>query len=283
MPKQIHVPSLINYNYSTIKMTRSRIEYGLLAVPINLLNMFPKDSSDLYIYFDDSKVLRKKSFVLSEKNREARVYGLSEWYNKNSLIEGDEIVIQLLNQKENIYRFVTEKRFIEKNTKIQTSFDKSTNEINAESNLANLSDWNKIEPEQTALREVFRLSKENLEERKRRIRRNVNSKETVSPQLRISLLRIYQGVCQVCQFWFLKKDNNPYFEIHHLNALYGNHPKNLLLVCANCHRQFEFANVKKEFDIDGWLNTVIFNQKKYHINQAITKVSQSDIIKTIYV
>lgn len=283
MSKQIKLPSPINYSYSTIKMTRSRIEYGLLAIPTGVLNLFPKKSCDLLVYFDNFKILMKKTFVISEKNREARVYGLSEWYNKNKLKEGDEIVIQLLDQKENVYRFVTEKRFVEFNNKIQTRFDKSMNEKNAETNLFTLSDWNKMGLEQTALRELFRLSKEYIIERKQRLRKNVKSKESVPPQLRIVLGQIYKGVCQVCQFWFLKKDNLPYFEIHHLDASLGNNPQNLIIVCANCHRQFEFANVKKEFNDNGWLVKVLFNQKKFYVNQAIIDLDSKDFIKTVYV
>ncbi|MCH7962776.1 MAG: HNH endonuclease [Bacteroidetes bacterium] len=282
MAKQIKSPSLINYNYCTIKITRSRLEYGLLAIPTSILNLFPKESNELLIYFDGSKILSKKSFVISEKNREARVYGLSEWYKKNKLVEDDEIVIQLLDRKDNVYGFITEKKFIDVNNKIQKKFDESSNGKKAESNLISLSEWNKTDLEQAALRELYRLSKEETQERKQRQRKNTKSKDAVPPQLRITLDQIYRGVCQVCEFWFLKKDMRPYFEIHHLDVSLGNHPKNLIIVCANCHRQFEFADVEKEYNDDGWLVEVFFNQNSFLVNQAILELNAKDFIKTTY-
>jgi RNase P subunit RPR2 len=264
-------------------MTRSRIEYGLLAIPTSMLNLFPKRSCDLLIYFDGSKILREKTFVISEKNREARVYGLSEWYNKNKFKEGDEIVIQLLNEREHIYRFISEREFVEFNNRVQSKFDESINEKSAETNLSILSNWNMMNLDQTAIRELFRLSNEEIHERKQMLRKNVKSKEIVPPQLRITLNRIYKGICQVCQFWFLKKDNSPYFEIHHINASLGNHPKNLLVVCANCHRQFEFAYLKKEYDSVGWFDEVKFNQNKFAVHQAMRELDSKDFIKTVYI
>lgn len=283
MLTQIKLPSLINYNYSTIKMTRSRIEYGLLAIPKSILFLFPKKSSDLLIYFDNSKILRKKSFVISEKNRESRVYGLSEWYNNNKFREDDEIIIQLINYEEKIYRFIAEKRFVELNTKLQKKFDKSINEKDAESHLLKLSEWNVIDSEHAALREMYRLSMENFIGRKNKIKNNIKSKELVPPRQRILLTNIYKGVCQVCKFWFLKKDNHPYFEIHHLDASIGNHPKNLIVVCSNCHKQFEYANVKKEYDKKGWLAEVSFNQNKFYVKQALSELDSEDFAKTVFI
>ena len=74
------------------------------------------------------------------------------------------------------------------------------------------------------------------------------ARESIPNNLRFLLGTIYEGNCQICNFVFLKKDKQPYFEIHHINPLWGNNPKNLVVVCANCHRQFEFANVQQVFN-----------------------------------
>ena len=83
--------------------------------------------------------------------------------------------------------------------------------------------------------------------------------------------------------FFLKKDKKPYYEIHHLDASLGHHPRNLILVCANCHRQFEYADVIKDFNIDGWLIRVLFNQKEYLIKQAVNEIKKQDFLKTVFI
>lgn len=107
-------------------------------------------------------------------------------------------------------------------------------------------------------------------------------RETTPTNIRLILGNIYNGLCQECSFTFLKRNNSPYFEIHHLNSALGHHPKNLVLVCSNCHRKFEYAYVQTSFNIDGWLMKVNFNETEYHINQAITKLAKDEFIKTVY-
>ena len=81
----------------------------------------------------------------------------------------------------------------------------------------------------------------------------------------------------------MKRDNSPYYEIHHLEPKLGHYPKNLVLVCANCHRQFEYANVKKTFNKDGWLIKVFFNQKEYLLKQAIDELGKQEFRKTAFI
>ncbi|HKB42861.1 MAG TPA: hypothetical protein VKC90_00665, partial [Chitinophagaceae bacterium] len=52
----------------------------------------------------------------------------------------------------------------------------------------------------------------------------------------------------------------------------GNHFKNLLVVSANVHAQFTFANVIQEFDENNWLRKVKFNGEKHTVYQAIDKI-----------
>ena len=42
-----------------------------------------------------------------------------------------------------------------------------------------------------------------------------------------------------------------------------------MVVCANCHRQFQFASVDHTFNDEGWLIKVNFNQSFYDINQVL--------------
>jgi hypothetical protein len=63
-----------------------------------------------------------------------------------------------------------------------------------------------------------------------------------------ALKALYDGHCQICDFTFRKKDGTNFAEVHHLEALSEGgkeDPKNLLVVCANCHRQLHHAKVEK--------------------------------------
>lgn len=85
------------------------------------------------------------------------------------------------------------------------------------------------------------------------------------------LLKIFRGPnCQICGFSFKTKSGEHYSECHHLEHLASGGldiSKNMLIVCANCHRQFHFGNVKIiehttdhiRIDIDG--NTIICELK----------------------
>ena len=101
--------------------------------------------------------------------------------------------------------------------------------------------------------------------------------------LRILLEAIYKGHCQVCDFWFLKKDRKPYFEIHHLDPMKAHHPKNVLVVCGNCHNQFEYTFVKQEFDGGMWLVRVSFNEAVYPVKQAMLDMEKEGFYKELFV
>src|SRR5215204_1909155 len=56
-----------------------------------------------------------------------------------------------------------------------------------------------------------------------------------------------KGHCEACEHPapFLRRNNNPYLEIHHIMALSAggaDHPTNVAAVCPNCHRRTSHAN-----------------------------------------
>lgn len=61
------------------------------------------------------------------------------------------------------------------------------------------------------------------------------------------LKKLYNGKCQICGFTFKKKDGENYSEANHLIPL-GEHGSdsvcNLTILCANCHRELTYAEVK---------------------------------------
>jgi len=62
--------------------------------------------------------------------------------------------------------------------------------------------------------------------------------------------------CQICKFTFKKKNGDNYNEMHHIIPLSKNGKDaeiNTLILCANCHRQFHYADVK----LDKILNNIV--------------------------
>lgn len=71
--------------------------------------------------------------------------------------------------------------------------------------------------------------------------------------------------CQICGFTFKKKNGEPYNEIHHIIKLSDDGKDseiNILVVCANCHRQLHYANtditniLKGKIIINGVVHTI---------------------------
>ena len=140
-----------------------------------------------------------------------------------------------------------------------------------------------LDDQKTSIHEYFRIIRiHTIEKRQFISRKSGRAKESIPSSFRLILGKVYNGICQVCGFYFLKRDDTPYFEIHHLDASKGNHPRNLVLVCANCHRQFEFAKVLHIFNEQDWLIKVIFNKNIFEINQIIEKTKPEEYIKKIH-
>ena len=60
-----------------------------------------------------------------------------------------------------------------------------------------------------------------------------------------SLLRtVYSGRCQICQDTFVTKRGRAYSEGHHIDPSVGGVPRNLLVLCATCHRKMHHARVE---------------------------------------
>jgi len=283
-PKKIIEKSEINYDYKTITITKSRIEKGLLAIPKSFSNFLPKSNNKIKVYLDDSNLPQVKTFSsFDSSTNENRIGGLKNWFYENNVKEGDELVLQLLNKDKFIYRLFKEEVFLKITKGLQTDFDISVDDKIAFEKIELISNITQVEKSKIIYNEFLRLAKYSNEEARKRLKiSNRFSREKTPTSIRIIIESIYKGCCQVCSFSFLKRDNKPYYEIHHLDATIGHHPKNLVLVCANCHRQFEFANVEKINDEKGWLSKVYFNQNEYLVKQTINEIEKQEFVKTIY-
>lgn len=259
--KIIQSASQINYSYATVRLSQSRIEKGLLAIPTTLAKRFPDHNAEVQIHSNDSPTSESKRYsVYTGSTKESRIGGLRQWFAENELKSGDEIVVQVIDERRSVYRLIPEKNFVATTLQIQNGFDRSTDEREAFAELSRLSAWTNIETNAVALNEYWRLAGSCASlQRPLDVRKATRSRESAPAGLRMLLGRLYQGHCQVCDFWFRKRDNEPYFEVHHLDATKGHHPKNLVVVCGNCHNQFEHAEVTTEFDEEWWLIRVFFN------------------------
>lgn len=283
--KKLIEKSKINYDYKSIRITKSRIEKGLLAIPKSFSNYLPNSNQKIKVYLNDSVIPQIKTFSsFDSPTNENRIGGLKNWFLENEIKEGDEIVLQILDKEKFIYRLFKEEIFLKKTEEFQTDFDNSKDEKTAEEKIERISNLTQVDQNKIVYNEFLRLTKYSNEEVRKRLKiSNRLNRETTPSGIRTILGNIYGGHCQACSFTFLKKDKKPYYEIHHLDASLGHHPRNLILVCANCHRQFEYADVIKDFNIDGWLIRVLFNQKEYLIKQAVNEIKKQDFLKTVFI
>lgn len=230
MSKAIKQTSAINYGYATIKIGESRLAKGLLAFPRGLSSWFPSENRDIQVYLSDSvesQIKRYSSYTGS--TRECRIGGLREWFEKNGITAADEIVVQFLDSEKFVYRLIPEKNFISTTRKLQREFDGAKTEEQAFVQAMAIADWTRSDESAVSLNEFARLASISVQEERHHVERaNVRARESVPANLRTLLLRLYAGHCQLCDFWFLKRDNEPYFEVHHLEPDGGITPRMLL-------------------------------------------------------
>ena len=68
------IESKLPFNYKTIRVTKSRINKGLLAIPVSLIDYFPKKKSKIYVSFGKDKEAILINFTpFSSSSRENRI------------------------------------------------------------------------------------------------------------------------------------------------------------------------------------------------------------------
>ena len=275
MIKAVAEPSQVNYSYATIKVTQSRLDKGLLAIPAGLTEWFPKQNQTIQVHLSSSPASQSKRFSsYASSTRECRIGGLKEWFRANTLKSGDEVVLQILDSKNHTYRLIPDKAFVDTTKTIQGSLDHAQSESQAANRVKAISDWTLSSEKGVVTSEFLRLSAATPDQvRAYAGRRTSHSRESVPPSLRMLLSKLHSGHCQICDFTFLKRDQHPYFETHHLDPAKGHHPKNVVVVCGNCHNQFEYASVKQQFDDASWLVSVTFNGLRMVVRQPLLQAS----------
>ena len=93
------VESKLPFNYKTIRVTQSRINKGLLAIPVSLIDYFPKSKCRVYVSVGKGKEAILKNFTpYSSSSRESRIGGMKSFYHNFMVKDGDELVIQILDK-----------------------------------------------------------------------------------------------------------------------------------------------------------------------------------------
>jgi hypothetical protein len=96
--------------------------------------------------------------------------------------------------------------------------------------------------------------------------------------LRALLGQAYSGKCQLCGFTFSKSDGTPFFEVHHIEPTLGDHPKNLLVVCANCHAKLTYAEVDSFVYADGWLVELRLAGARVSVRQLFRRPTPDQVV-----
>jgi len=276
--------SKIGYDYMTIALTKSRLEKGLIAVPLSFSKWLPKNNRTIGIYLDDSDELQKVSFSsYTSSTHENRIGGMKQWFEKHKIRDRDEVVIQIIDKERFIYRLIPEDTFVKRTRNLQLSMDNCKDEEELSNNIELLSNWTRSDLNRVIVNEFIREVKTPITSRDYANIRVNRAKESVPAKLRYLLTNIYKGHCQICDFWFLKRNKDPYFEIHHIDNNKGHHPKNTVVVCGNCHNQFEYADVKYDFNCNSWLVSVSFNEIIFKVNQLFLDLEYKEFHKEIFI
>ena len=260
----------IPFNYITVKTTKSRIDKGLLSIPVSLTGHFPEHYTKISLIDENNNEEIIPFTPYKSSSKECRIGGLKRFYDKFKVSDGDELVIQFLDN--NKIRLLPELYFQTNILQSLNTIENSLDEKEIDSNLDFVSKISNVEKDVILKNEFIRLSSKQMTERKTRMIKQVRYKDTVPLSLRKILLSLYEGKCQISNFTFVMKNGMPYFEIHHIDASKGDHLKNLLVVSPNVHAQFTYANLEQKFDSDGWLREVKFNDRFFAVNQIIDKL-----------
>ena len=256
----------------TIRATASRLEKGLLAVPQKFTEWFPGEKGQIQVLFDDEEQTKTLTFHPYDPTvKENRIFGLGQWMSKRGVREGDLISITLEDQTKQLYRIALDRYVQERQeSKARQGLQAARTDSDAERELSTLSRLTKRRPRELAQEELLRIAQQSARQPRPRVSPAATERhEGVPSAIRVLLRELHDGKCQLCSFTFEKLNGEPYFEIHHLDPEVGHHPSNLLVLCPNCHAQFEHATVSDFKWIGIWLVSVKINGKRIAVRQPL--------------
>lgn len=260
----------------TIRVSTSRLAKGLLAIPQKFKAWFPSQKGEIQVLLDDQEKATTLTFhPYDPVVKESRIFGLGHWFSKRGVRQGDLISITLEDPRARKYRialdrFVRERQEQKSRQKLQAA----PTDSEAEQELSTLSRLTRKRPRELAQQELLRIAQKSPRQPRPRVPPGAAERhEGVPSGIRVLLRALHDGKCQLCSFTFEKRNGETYFEIHHLDPEIGHHPSNLLVVCANCHAQFEHAKVTDFVLAGNWVVAVKINGKRVAVRQLLAHES----------
>jgi HNH endonuclease len=256
----------------TIRASASRLEKGFLAVPQKFRDWFPRAKGEIRVVLDDDDRAKGLTFHPNGPEvKENRIFGLGHWFSKRGVREGDLISITVEDRDRQLYRIALN-RFIQEREeqKARQRLEAARTDSEAEQELRTLSRLTGKRPRGFAQEELLRIAQESVRRPRPRVSPGAVERHGAAPSgIRILLRELHGGKCQLCSFTFAKRNGEPYFEVHHLDPEIGHHPSNLLVVCPNCHAQFEHATVTDFKWVGNWLVGATINGKRVSVRQPL--------------
>lgn len=265
----------------TIRVSASRLEKGLLAIPQKFKDWFPSEKGRIQVVFDDEEKAKALTFHPNDPEvKENRIFGLGHWFSKRGVREGDLISITLEDPDRRLYRIALDRYAREREEqKARQKLQAAQTDSEAKQGLSTLSRLTRKHLPELAREELLRIAQESLRQPRPRVFPGAPERhEGVPSGIRVLLRELHEGKCQLCSFTFEKRNGAPYFEIHHLDPEVGHHPSNLLVLCPNCHAQFEHATVTDFKWAGNWLVGVTINGKRVAVRQPLAHDSITRIL-----
>lgn len=256
----------------TIRASSSRLEKGLIAIPQRFNDRFPRERGAIQIVFDDEQEPKPLTFhPYDPVVKESRIFGLGHWFSLRGVREGDQISITLEDLDGRLYRIALDRYVREREEqKTRQRLQAARTDSEAEREIGVLSRMTKKRPRELAHDVLSRIAQESIRRPRPKVRPGaVERHEGVPSAIRVLLRELHDGKCQLCSFTFEKRNGQPFFEVHHLDPEIGHHPTNLLVICPNCHAQFEHATVTDFRWVGNWLVGVTINGRRFSIRQPL--------------
>jgi hypothetical protein len=196
----------------TIRLTKSRISAGYLAIPRGFLSMFPEMDAELTVLAEGD--LQTRHFApIASTTKEARIYGMRAFFDRHGAKAGDLAQITRLESDKYEYQVVlTADPLLQSDASLSASDDLQVA-------------CDKSDPPNRVHAVVSRVVRDTRLTKKLKVK--------------------YAWQCQVCGQRISCGANRFYIEVHHLRPL-GQHDgldnfKNMLVLCPNHHAMFDFG------------------------------------------
>jgi 5-methylcytosine-specific restriction endonuclease McrA len=227
------------------------------------------------VLLDDRDTPEQKPYSPYESTtRQCRIGGLHAWYRQHRLTGGEQVLITVLDEGARVYRLTLGQR--EQEREARDRLDNARTDVDAQEQLRKLARLERQPERAAAIAELIRLLKQQRDQKRRHVPlAGTSRREPLPANIRVLLRAVHDGKCQLCGFTFRKTDNEPYFEVHHIEADKGHLLWNLLVVCPNCHAQFEHADVGHLEKRGVWVIGVTINGERKAVYQPLVRRSDA--------